>query len=64
MIFINLCPPFQRRLHIKFNFDGQAVSEKKMFKNNGHIQVYRPAQGQKTPWSQDLLKKLNVLSIW
>ena len=27
----NFCSPYTRRLHIKFGFDRQAVSEKKMF---------------------------------
>ena len=34
-IYINFCPPFPRRLHIKFGFFGQVVSEKKIFENGG-----------------------------
>ena len=41
-IFINSCHPFPRRRQLKF---GQAVSEKKMFENNGHIHEYSPKAG-------------------
>ena len=32
-IYINFRPPFPRLLHIKFSFDCQVVSEKKIFEN-------------------------------
>ena len=31
---------------MKFGFDWQAVSEKKMFENNGHINVLSPKVGE------------------
>ena len=40
VIFINLCPLFPRRLHIKLDLIGQAILEKKRFENNGHINVF------------------------
>ena len=38
---------------MKFGFDGQAVSER----NNGHVHVYSPGQGQTTLCGQINLKK-------
>ena len=45
---------------------GQAVSEKKMFENNGHVQyMYKaPGQGPTAPWDQNLFKNINLLLIW
>ena len=34
-IYINSPSPFPRKLHIKFSFDWQSVSEEKMFENCG-----------------------------
>ena len=42
-IFINLCPSFSRRLHIKFEFNMRSCYTKiKMFENNGHIHAFSP----------------------
>ena len=57
-IFIDLCPHFPRRLHIKFGFDWLSVSEKKMFENNGHIHVYSPGAGADKP-----LESINKSSV-
>ena len=49
-IYINICSPFPRRLHMKFvALIDQAVQ--KMFENGGHIQVYSPGAGAVSQFS-------------
>ena len=36
-------------LHITLGLIGQAVSEKKMFENNGYVHVYSPGAGTDNP---------------
>ena len=43
-IYINFRSPFPRRLHIKFDLIGQAVSEEKTFENGGQQQRRRRRQ--------------------
>ena len=51
IIYIYFLSSFPRRLHINLALIGQAVIEKKIFENGGHIQVYiARGQGQTTPW--------------
>ena len=58
-IYINFLSHCPCRLHMKFGIEfGQVVSEKKMFENNGYINVYSPGQGQTTPWGQFFLTVL------
>ena len=42
-IYINFLSHLPRRLHAKFCFVGQVVSE--MFENNGHVPVLSPRAG-------------------
>ena len=44
-IYINFLSPFPRRLHINLALIGQAVLQKKIFENGGHIHVYSPKAG-------------------
>ena len=48
-IYINVLSYFPRRLHMKMALFDQAVSEKKMFENNGYIHVYSPRTGADNP---------------
>ena len=48
-IYISFLSFFPRRPHIKFGVIGQAISEKKMFDNNGYIHVYSPGIGADNP---------------
>ena len=38
-IYLNFRSPFPERIYMKLALIGQAVSEKKMFENNGYIHV-------------------------
>ena len=44
------------RLHIKFSFDGQAISEK-IFENNDHVYVYSPMAGADNPMRSNIFPK-------
>ena len=48
-IYANFHSPFLILLHIKFDFDDQAVSRKNMFEYFGHIHVYNPGAGAGNP---------------
>ena len=62
-IFINLCSPFPRRLHIKFGFDWSSHFRKE--ENNGHILVYSQGTGADNPlWSFLLKENKHLLKIW
>ena len=53
-IYIYFVSTFPRKRHIKYGFDCQAVLEKKIFENGGHIHVYSSGAGAETPWGQFL----------
>ena len=49
-IYINFHSPFPKKTpHQIFALIGQAVSEKKMFENNGYVHVYSPGAGEDSP---------------
>ena len=62
-IYTNFHSPYLTMLHISLALIGQAVSEEKMFENYGHIHDIAPGQGQATPWGQNFLININILSI-
>ena len=45
-------------------YDGEAVSEKKMFENNDHIHVYNPGAGEDNSLGTSFVKNINFLSSW
>ena len=48
-IYANFHSLLLRMLHIKFDLNGQAVSEKKIFEFYGHIHVYSPGERADNP---------------
>ena len=61
-IYINFLSPFPRRLHINLALIGQAVLEKKIFENGGHIYVYSPeADAEFSPGVQSF--HLHIYSV-
>ena len=42
---------------------GRAVSERKLFENNGHVHVYSPGAGADNPIGSNFLQNINFLSI-
>ena len=63
-IYINFLSPFLRRLHIKLALIGQAVSEEKMFGNNGYVHVYSPGVRVVNPWGQMFFINSIIQSIY
>ena len=48
-MFIYFLSPSQRSLHINVALISQAVLEKRVFENGGHIHVYSPRAGADNP---------------
>ena len=56
-IYIIIHFPFLIMLHLKFCFDCQAVSEKKIFEYHGHIHVYSPGTETDNPLGPNIILK-------
>ena len=56
-IFTKFVPTSQNGPTLNLALIGQAVYEKKMFENNGHIHVYSPGAGADNPLASIFFKK-------